>query len=64
MKIILVATDARGKNLVFVSDTLRAYSLEDTVELTKEGKLDNVYPVYRGTGVYLRTKQNLPKKSN
>ena len=36
MKIILVATDARGKNLVFVSDTLRAYSLQDAVALANE----------------------------
>ena len=54
MKIILVATDSRGKNLVFVSDTLGAYSLQDAVQLAKEGKLDNVYPVHRGTGIYLR----------
>ena len=62
MKIILVATNAQGKNLVFVTDTLRAYSLREAVQLAQEGKLDNIYPVHRSTGVYLRTKPNVPKK--
>ncbi|OHA04207.1 MAG: hypothetical protein A3J10_01245 [Candidatus Sungbacteria bacterium RIFCSPLOWO2_02_FULL_54_10] len=62
MKIILVATDSRGKNLVFVTDTLRAYSLPEAVDLAKQGKLENIYPVHHDTGVYLRTKRGLPKK--
>lgn len=62
MKIILVATDNRGKNLVFVSDALRAYSLSEAVRLAQDGKLENIYPVHRGSGVYLRTKTNVPKK--
>lgn len=62
MKIILVATNADGKNLVFVSDTLRAYSLPEAIDLAKQGKLKNIYPVRRDTGVYLRTKRGLPKK--
>lgn len=61
MKIILVATDTRGKNLVFVSDALRAYSLSEAVRLAQDGKLENIYPVHRGTGVYLRTKPGVPE---
>ena len=64
MKIILVATDNRGKNLVFVSDALRAYSLSEAVRLAREGALDNVYPVQRSIGVYLRTKPSVPKKEH
>lgn len=62
MKIILVATDNRGKNLVFVSDALRAYSLSEAIRLAQEGKLKNIYPVRRGSGVYLRIKTNVSKK--
>ena len=62
MKIILVATDNRGKNLVFVSDTLRAYSLSEAVNLAREGKIENVYPVKKKTGVYLRSSQATPAK--
>ena len=62
MKIILVATNAQGKNLVFVSDTLRAYSLQDALLLAKDGKLENVYPVKGSAGVYLRTKPHTAKK--
>ena len=62
MKIILVATDARSRNLVFVADTLRAYSLDEAVPLAKAGKFADVYTVRRNSGTYLRTKPNVPKK--
>ncbi len=62
MKIILVATNAKGKNLVFVTDTLQAYSLPEALQLAKDRKLENVYPVQGSTGIYLRTKPNTPRK--
>lgn len=62
MKIILVATDARGKNLVFVSDTLEVYSLEEALHLAKDGKWENTYSVNGRTGAYLRTKPGVVKK--
>lgn len=62
MKIILVATNSHGKNLVFVTDTLQAYSLQDALKLVKEKKLENVYAVKGDTGAYLRTKLGTPKK--
>ena len=43
MKIILAVAGANGKNVVFVSDTLRAYSLDEAVRLAKDGKFDGVY---------------------
>jgi hypothetical protein len=64
MKIILVATDARGKNLVFVTDTLRVYSLQDALQLAKDGKLENAYPVQGSAGAYLRTKPHTDKKEH
>ena len=62
MKIILVAANAQGKNLVFVSDKLQAYSLQEALRLAKDGKLENVYPVQGSAGAYLRTKPNTPRK--
>ncbi len=62
MKIILVATNAQSKNLVFVTDTLQTYSLQKTLALAKENKLENVYPVQGSAGAYLRTKPNTPRK--
>lgn len=64
MRIILVVADSSGRNLVFVSDALRAYSLEDAAKLAKDGKLEGVYPVNRRGNVYLRTKSNTAKKDN
>jgi len=60
MKIILVATNARGKNLVFVTDTLQAHSLQEALRLAREGALENVYPVKGSSGAYLRTRPNTP----
>jgi hypothetical protein len=48
--------------MVFVTDTLRAYSVEEAVRLVKKGKLENVYPATRGTSTYLRTKPSVPKE--
>ena len=64
MKIILVATDARGKNLVFVSDALQAYTLQEAIQLAKDKKLEGIYPVYRDSGAYLRTNLDVPKKEH
>ena len=64
MKIILVATNARGKNLVFVSDALQVYSLQEAIRLATDEELENIYPVHRKTGVYLRTKPGTPQKEH
>lgn len=62
-KIILVATDNQGKNLVFVDDLLQAYPLEKAIELAKGGKLDNVCIAKRSGVLYLRTKPNTPAQN-
>lgn len=63
MKIILVATGAKGRNVVFVDNALNVYPLEEAVRLAKAGKLENVYVVQKGSGVYLRTSRNVPRKN-
>ena len=62
MTIILVVTGAKGGNVVFVSDTLRAYSLDEAVRLARAEKFDNVYAVNGKNGAYLRTRPRVPKK--
>ena len=62
MKIILVVTDSRGRNLVFVSDALQTYSLEKAITLARAGTLKNIYAVKRTSGVYLRSRPSVAKK--
>ena len=61
MKIILAVAGAKGKNVVFVSDTLRAYPLEEAVHLAKDGGFEGVYAVNGKHGAYLRTRPSVPK---
>jgi|SRR3989344_473230 len=58
MKIILVITDAKGKNLVFSTDALKAYSLDESIKLAKRGGLESVHVVETGQGSYLRSNLN------
>lgn len=62
MKIILVVADSKGKNVVFVSDTLQVYQLDDAARLANAGKFENVYAVQRRSGAYLRASRSVPKK--
>jgi len=61
MKIILVTTDTRRKNLVFVSEELKSFSLEEAIDLAQDGKIEGVCAVNRSAGTYLRTKPSVPK---
>lgn len=58
IKIILAITDFKGKNLVFPTDALRAYSLCEAIKLVKQEKLDLVHLVKTGKGSYLRSNPN------
>ena len=62
MKIILVVSDGNGKNVVFVTDTLHAYSLDEAVQLARDGKFEGVYAVSGKHGAYLRTRPRVSKK--
>ena len=62
MKIILVVTGEKGKNVVFISDALRIFSFEEAVRLAKQGRLKGIHPASRKGTVYLRSSRNVPKK--
>ncbi len=64
MKIILVVTDSHGKNLIFSTDSLKAYSLDESIKLAKQGKLDAVHTVKTGRGSYLRVNPNATEDDN
>ena len=40
--------DSKREGLVFVSNELDVYSLEEAVQLTREGQLERVHIVHRG----------------
>lgn len=62
MKIIMVITDTKRKNLVFVCDDLTVLSLKEAVTAAGSGDIEDAYPVERKTGAYIRTKRSVPKK--
>lgn len=64
MKIILVATDTRGKNLAFVSESLKVLSLEDAIRIADKNLLENAYTVNGTFGAYLRSLPNTLQKDN
>lgn len=62
MNIIFVITNSGGKNLVFVTDTLKIYSLKEAIGLAQNGKLKGTYTVRGRGGIYLRTKPYISKE--
>ena len=64
MKIVLVVTDSKGKNLVFSTDTLKSYSIDESIKLVKQGKLESVHMVKTGQGSYLRANPNEEEDDN
>src|SRR3990167_1721673 len=64
MKIILVITDSGGKNLVFVMDNLRAYSIDEAIKLVAKNEIRGAYSVRTGAGSYLRSPANAIKVDN
>ncbi|MDP2655674.1 MAG: DUF1402 family protein [bacterium] len=61
MKFILVVTNARGKNLAFVSRELQTLSLREATEAVRRGDVAGAYVVERKTGAYIRSKKSVPK---
>ena len=47
MKFILVVTDIKRKNSIFVSDKLQALSIAEAIENVTNGLVDNVHIVQR-----------------
>jgi len=64
MKIILVVSDTKQKNLVFVTDTLKALSLSEAVKAVQSGEIQFIHTVKSGAGTYLRTDPNISNKDN
>lgn len=64
MKIILVATDTRAKSLVFVSDTLKVFSLKQVSDLIYSGVLKDVYVIRSQYGNYIRSVPNIVTRDN
>ena len=57
MELILVINDTRGKNILFISDSLKAFTLSEAIQLVQAKQLSALQIVrsMRG-GFYLRTK--------
>lgn len=64
MKIILVICDTQRRNLVFVTDTMKVYSLPEAVKAAKSNQIQFVHTVKTGAGTYLRTNPNVTEKDN
>lgn len=61
MKISLVVTNSRRKNLVFAADSSNIFSLEEAIDLVRKNELDKAHVVQRSTGAYIRTNPDVPK---
>lgn len=61
MKINLVVTDAKGKNLAFVSDDGKTFSQKEAVVLVREGEVPHAHVVRRNGVEYVRANRNVPE---
>lgn len=64
MKILLVVTNSRRKNLVFASDSFKMLSLEETLTKATSASFDNLFVVKGSYGGYLRSVPNNSEKDN
>ena len=64
MKIILVITDSKRKNLFFVSDSLELLTLQDMFSEVDSGRIGKIYAVNGTFGKYLRSTPNTSEKDN
>ena len=62
MKIILVVTNSKRKSLVFISDKLQAYSLDEAIQLTLKNNIEETHVAHKDERPYLRTNPSVPKK--
>ncbi len=58
MKIVLIVTDRRGKNIAFLTDALDALSFKKAIQLAQKGDIEGVHTVKGKTGTYLRSSPN------
>lgn len=64
MPIVLVITDTKGRNRVFVTDTLKAFKLQEALQQAKQGNLPSLHIVRTGPGAYLRGNPNTSAADN
>jgi len=64
MKIVLVATDSTGKNLGFISDSMKVLSLENVLTSIRSGDIEGVHLVQSRHGKYVRSAPNTSEKDN
>ena len=64
MNIILVISDQKGKNILFVLDNLQALALEETIKRIKKDEISGVHIVETKKGIYLRANPNVIEDDN
>ncbi|TSC60733.1 MAG: hypothetical protein Greene041662_106 [Candidatus Peregrinibacteria bacterium Greene0416_62] len=64
MRIAIAITDSKGKNLVFGTDTRKAYSRDEIIDLVKADTLRGFHVVKTGKGSYLRSNPNAADNDN
>lgn len=63
MQIVFVVTNSKRKSLVFASEDLNIYSLEEAAQLTLDGKIDGAHVVKTNKSTYIRTNPSVVKKN-
>jgi len=65
MKINLVIEDKKGKNLLFITDTNQALTLDEAIVATRNKTLENTHVVNEGTGIgFIRSNPNETGEDN
>lgn len=64
MNIILVISNEKGKNILFILDNLMALSLDETINYIKMGKIPEVHVVRTKSGNYVRANPNAIESDN
>ncbi len=58
MRVVLVITDTKGKNLIFSTDSGKAYYVDKAINLVKQNKIKSLHLVKTRHGVHLRSNPN------
>lgn len=64
MKIILVITNMRRRSVIFLSDSMKTLSLEETAQFSGKNNIENAYLVRGRSGQYLRSLPTVSDKDN
>lgn len=64
MRIALVVTDSKGKNVSFITETFKKISLKNLLVLVEKGRLDYLHNVRGKRGKYVRSDPNRARDDN